>query len=535
MKKTFTLLLLMVGALVSAVTVEARSQLTVFADGDELSNICPINLVYMDEAGTRCQVILPADELAEMNQEPINSMTFYVAGDGISINGGMVRVSVAETSQTAFVNSYINDGLVQVATISMTAGVKELLITFDEPFIYHGGNLLIDTYVEQAATDCYDVFEGYRPASYSTITRGEVSKFIPKTTFDYGTDDEYAAKVLPTELTFNTIRAEREDKQSVVLKNIGTSAFMPSFSIEEPFSVCFEAEDPEEEFILGELAAGESLEVPVKFSPMEPGNYDGTLLIDCGEAGILQVALQGKAIEAAVDLTVSDETDYASYVPLYGADIDIVGTQGQVIYPDTMLTDMVGRDILALRFHTYKTVQMNGGVIELSLKSVDKNVFTTESLETGTTVVATVVPVYNSTDLEFVFDEPYHYEGGNLLVDCRVAEAGITNHIQTFFYGRPTEDVYVGLSKTLYYGSTFEYFLVPFWPEVTFSYSKATAEILRGDVNQDKAVNIADVTTMINLLLSGSEKPAEADCNLDTVVNISDATALINFLLSGHW
>ncbi len=63
-------------------------------------------------------------------------------------------------------------------------------------------------------------------------------------------------------------------------------------------------------------------------------------------------------------------------------------------------------------------------------------------------------------------------------------------------------------------------------------------EFIRGDVNDDKSVNISDVTVLINYLLSHNEEgvnlPA-ADCNLDTNVNISDVTALINFLLSHSW
>ena len=530
MKRSVLQLLIALSAISFSSTAVANTRLTVFADGGEMSNISPINMVYMDVAGTRCQVIYPAELLADMNGEPINSMTFYLADGGISISGGQVRVSLAETTMTSFVNSYINDALVQVATISMTAGTRELVVTFDSPYIYHGGNLVLDTYVVQAAAESYDLFEGYRPENYSTITRGEVSKFLPKTTFDYGTDDAFAAKVLPAEVKFNTIRAEREDTLSVVLKNIGQNAFTPSFTADEPFYVDFETE----ELDTMTLAAGESLEVPIRFAPMKKGDYQGALYIDCGPAGILQVALTGEAIDAATDLTVADETDYGSYVPIYGADIDIVGVQGQVIYPDTMLTDMVGSDIVALRFHTYKTVQMNGGVIQLSLKSVDMNEFAGETLETGTTVVATVVPVYNSMDLEFVFDQPYRYEGGNLLVDCLVTEAGNSNYNQTFFYGTPTEDVYVGLAKTFYYGNVFEYARVPFLPEATFSYIKAD-NVLRGDVNKDQKVNISDVTELINLLLRGDEKPAEADCNLDMAVNISDVTALINYLLGGQW
>ena len=61
---------------------------------------------------------------------------------------------------------------------------------------------------------------------------------------------------------------------------------------------------------------------------------------------------------------------------------------------------------------------------------------------------------------------------------------------------------------------------------------------LRGDVNLDNAVNIADVTSLIDYLLSGDATGISLDnanCNLDEAVNIADVTALIDYLLSGSW
>ena len=56
-----------------------------------------------------------------------------------------------------------------------------------------------------------------------------------------------------------------------------------------------------------------------------------------------------------------------------------------------------------------------------------------------------------------------------------------------------------------------------------------------GDVNHDGSVNIADVTTLIDYLLSDvSAAPAEADVNGDDAINIADVTALIDMLLSGN-
>ena len=61
---------------------------------------------------------------------------------------------------------------------------------------------------------------------------------------------------------------------------------------------------------------------------------------------------------------------------------------------------------------------------------------------------------------------------------------------------------------------------------------------LRGDVNKDKAVNIADVTALIDYLLSNDATNIDldaADCNQDEAINIADVTALIDFLLSQSW
>ena len=57
----------------------------------------------------------------------------------------------------------------------------------------------------------------------------------------------------------------------------------------------------------------------------------------------------------------------------------------------------------------------------------------------------------------------------------------------------------------------------------------------RGDVNRDARVNIDDVTSLIDILLRGTEANPEADCDKDGKVNIDDVTALIDRLLKGTW
>ena len=82
-------------------------------------------------------------------------------------------------------------------------------------------------------------------------------------------------------------------------------------------------------------------------------------------------------------------------------------------------------------------------------------------------------------------------------------------------------------------GGTLEFALVA-WEK----YVEPQPEGLRGDVNMDGAVDIKDVTPLIDYLLSQDPtgiSPENADCNLDDNVTIIDLTALIDRLLSGNW
>ena len=66
----------------------------------------------------------------------------------------------------------------------------------------------------------------------------------------------------------------------------------------------------------------------------------------------------------------------------------------------------------------------------------------------------------------------------------------------------------------------------------------STPTVLIGDVNNSGDVTIADVTALIDYLLSGNATGinlAAADCNGSSDVTIADVTALIDYLLSGNW
>ena len=67
---------------------------------------------------------------------------------------------------------------------------------------------------------------------------------------------------------------------------------------------------------------------------------------------------------------------------------------------------------------------------------------------------------------------------------------------------------------------------------MSVSFTAHAEEYPRGDVDRDGAVNISDVTCLIDNLLKGVP---EGDVDQDGLVNISDVTSLIDYLLKGSW
>ena len=184
---------------------------------------------------------------------------------------------------------------------------------------------------------------------------------------------------------------------------------------------------------------------------------------------LFAVAALAFAAQAAT-LTVADGTATNAHCPFYGLYYDTEGTTSQVIYPADMLTDMVGKQITELRFFARSAMALDGGLLEYSLMIVDQIEFESEALlEVGDECVCgTGAPVPGETEFVITLDEPFLYEGGNLLLQTVVVETG--NYQALYFYGVTT-----GLFSACYqyyYGDTRVYWDA-FLPKTTFTYQDA--------------------------------------------------------------
>lgn len=190
------LLFLMALVLTTALPLWA-DEATVY-DGTATNSYVPIHGNYCDDF-QRQQVIYNANDLAEAGITPgstINSLTFYSSSSSKSWTSTF-EVYMTETASTTFSSSYLEvTGLTPVIP-NTTFEIKEnlLTMTFVTPYVYGGGNLLLDI---QSLTDgnwssasfygqsgVYGSIRGYHASGVSSITNQTAQNFVPKTTFHF--------------------------------------------------------------------------------------------------------------------------------------------------------------------------------------------------------------------------------------------------------------------------------------------------------------------------------------------------------------
>jgi hypothetical protein len=151
----------------------------------------PFNGAYCDEVGTYGQMIYPAEMLTGLNGNKITSLRFYHHRTTLpaKIAGAKIRLSFKEVEQTEFATATPIADMTVVGHAVLAEGDTELLIVLDEPYDYNGGNLAVETYVEEKSGWNNINFDGvnfdYSPSMYHYSSNTRTSNFLPMATFAY--------------------------------------------------------------------------------------------------------------------------------------------------------------------------------------------------------------------------------------------------------------------------------------------------------------------------------------------------------------
>jgi len=133
-------------------------------------------------------------------------------------------------------------------------------------------------------------------------------------------------------------------------------------------------------------------------------------------------------------LTVYDGTDNNSHVPFYGYYADAQGAASECVIPSHLLGEMAGSTITAMTFYLqHPAAEAWTGTHQVYIGEVDATTLTGITGPNLFTVVKTASFDATGAELTVVFDEPYTYGGGNLLIGTYVSVAG--NYPSASFYG----------------------------------------------------------------------------------------------------
>jgi hypothetical protein len=198
MKKILLLMLTLLTFGFAAAPLSAQNNTLTVYDGTTTSNVVPAYIYYFDDF-TRCQFVIPEADLGEMATGQISSITFYTTSSNVPYTTvstvDVYLMTVDYTSISAYEDkddaTIVYTGTLEIASANDGG---ELTITFNSPYTYTGGNLLIG--IENTTDDEYKniYFYGQTVAGASIAASNGSSlanvsayqrDFIPKTTFTY--------------------------------------------------------------------------------------------------------------------------------------------------------------------------------------------------------------------------------------------------------------------------------------------------------------------------------------------------------------
>ena len=464
-KKSLQFLLLLM-ALMAPWAVKGQT-LTVYDDESATSRYVPIDGYYVDGTSIKTEYIMPATALTAMNGKEITQMTFYLQTVGNRSWGDAVfRVFMKEVDTTVISSfSGYND-----ATVVYVGGLDcqntEMNVVFDNSYLYGGGNLLIGFYVDTKGTYT-GTYNDYKPIYYGKTVSGASiyyytstiqQNFLPKTKFTYQNPPTCPK---PTSLHANLTEGNGTIA-TLVWTEKGTASNW-------------------------EVIYGTDPTLETHFPPITTGfNVDGST-ISCDLSGLTAETAhyaKVKAVcEAGVDesdysniieftpsnthtLTINDPTTTTSYyIPFYYSVGTYSAIKSQFITLSTNLTGMQWGEIKKLTFYN-SSENVNFGTAKFNVYLATTTNTTLSSFvdwSSMTKVVSNGSVTISGNKMEIVFDTPFTYTGGNLIIGFSQSSTGTNGSYTNTWVGKTGTS---GQSR-YYYSSEYS---SNFLPKVTFNY-----------------------------------------------------------------
>ena len=233
---------------------------------------------------------------------------------------------------------------------------------------------------------------------------------------------------------------------------------------------------------------------------------------------------------------IADDIATNAYLPVYGYYFENTDGRYQMVYPAGMLSDLQGRKIKTITFHTANTAGITFGdpsstygtgnlMLTIGTTNDDNYGNSAELKSLSNTASSTITPTFGADHMTFTFDEPYEYvTGTNLIMQTQITESGAYAK-NTTFYGITTSQ-----NQSYYkYSSTGTASVVKFLPKVTFTF----VEDIETDELNFGAVNVGSSKTLSATINNPSDETVTATITTAAPFSVASTTSTTVSLPSG--
>lgn len=422
-------------------------------DGTATSSFIPIYGVWAD-AYNKVEMVYPASELAVMAGSSINKLTFYSGSASVDWEGAIFQVFLREVND-ATISSFNGPGVV-VYEGALSVVNNEMVVEFTTPYNYNGSNLLIGVYETNPGEygGCSWIGEtvtgasvqGFSTSSLSAIVTPTRRNFLPKTKFNYSdggsvTTYQIAVSANPTAGGTVTGGGSYVEGGTATITATPNSGYNFKNWTKNGTVV---STSPTYNFTVTENAA-----FVANFEEIPP-------------------------IPGENELTIYDESATNDKVPVYGYWADSY-LKCEMVMPASNLSAMAGSNISKMKFYLSSPAAASWGSanFKVFMKEVSYSTISTYEGFNNATVVYEGSLDGTQSVMEIVFNAPYHYSGGNLLIGVYNTVTGA--YKAASFYGTTVSGASVqGYSQSSL--NTVSCNQANFLPKTTFTYASAGNE-----------------------------------------------------------
>ena len=285
------------------------------------------------------------------------------------------------------------------------------------------------------------------------------------------------------------------------------------------------------------LNAGDVLDI--SYSPRGVGTHTGTITLTSDGAQAVTITLNGIA-EFITEKTLFDGTEENYFLPIFGYYYDEKQVN-QMIYPASELTEFEGKTLKSMTFYS-PHIYFSGGRFNVKVGTTNQSTYpsTLSSIVRLTpgdmkVVAANQVATAGGTTMTIEFDpnNPFVYEGGNLLVDFEVTETGNyggSNDAITYFYG-VNQSSYTAFNSHADASSSVNANGIYGTSNSNYNYSGARQFLPKvtivAEVPAEPALSVAPTEVAIE-----DETDADRTATVDVIAENLDG---LNVMASNHW